>query len=112
MPAATKRAAAKAEAATDAVTEAADAVMEKTTAVIERTQQALDDVADTVAPKIGGERSKLPPVLQFPLAVTLSFAMASLGYSLLGEVTKGELAAVSKSQDTWGEVGVLAAWRL
>ncbi|KPM37759.1 hypothetical protein AK830_g8796 [Neonectria ditissima] len=56
-------------------------------------------------------RSALPVAVQFPLLATLSFCLASLGYSLLGEVTKGELAAVSRSQDTWTEVGVLAGWR-
>ncbi|KAH7170300.1 hypothetical protein EDB81DRAFT_752833 [Dactylonectria macrodidyma] len=56
-------------------------------------------------------RSALPVAVQFPLVTVLSFSMASLGYSLLGEVTKGELAAVSRSQDTWEEVGLLAAWR-
>ncbi|KAF7543991.1 hypothetical protein G7Z17_g10310 [Cylindrodendrum hubeiense] len=55
--------------------------------------------------------SALPVAVQFPLAAVLSFSMASLGYSLLGEVTKGELAAVSRSQDTWEEVGLLAGWR-
>lgn len=98
-----RRAAAKAEAAESAVAEKA--------------QAALDAVADAPSLPVvrrpnGAHRSKLPVVLQFPLAVTLSFAMASLGYSLLGEVTKGELASVSRSQDTWGEVGVLAAWRV
>jgi hypothetical protein len=57
-------------------------------------------------------KTKIPASLQFPLATTLSFALASLGFSLLGEFTKGELAAVSRSQDTWAEVGVLATWRV
>lgn len=56
--------------------------------------------------------SKVPVVVKFPLAVILSFAMSTTGYSLLGEVTKGELASVSRSQDTWGEVGLLAGWRV
>ncbi|KLP08039.1 uncharacterized protein LW94_3973 [Fusarium fujikuroi] len=38
--------------------------------------------------------------------------MASLGYSLLGELTNGELAALSRSQDTWAEVSLLAGWRV
>ncbi|CAM1505416.1 Fc.00g110530.m01.CDS01 [Cosmosporella sp. VM-42] len=57
-------------------------------------------------------RSTLPAPAKFPLVVVLSFAMSSLGYSLLGEVTKGELAGVSRSQDTWVEVGVLSGWRV
>ena len=57
-------------------------------------------------------RSKIPALAKFPLAVVLSFAMSATGYNLLGEVTKGELASVSRSQDTWGEVGLLAGWRV
>ena len=56
--------------------------------------------------------SKLPSLVQFPLAVVLSFTFASLGYSLLGTVTKGELASVSRSQDTWEEIALLAGWRM
>jgi hypothetical protein len=57
-------------------------------------------------------RSALPVAAQFPLVTVLSFVMASLGYSLLAEVTKGDLAAVSRSQDTWLEVALLAGWRM
>lgn len=64
------------------------------------------------APAAVAARPKLPVWAQFPLLATLSFSMASMGYSLLGAVTKGELAAVSRSQDTWGEVAILAGWRL
>lgn len=54
----------------------------------------------------------LPPAARFSLATTLSFVLASLGYSLLDEVSNGDLAAVSRSQDTWAEIGLLASWRL
>lgn len=57
-------------------------------------------------------REMIPQQAQFPLAVATSFAMASLGYSLLGELTGGELAAFSRSQDTWAEVLLLAGWRV
>ncbi|EQL02712.1 hypothetical protein OCS_01566 [Ophiocordyceps sinensis CO18] len=57
-------------------------------------------------------RGGLPAIVKFPIAATLSFCMASLGYSLVGELSKGELAAVSRSQDTWGEVAILAGWRI
>lgn len=57
-------------------------------------------------------RGGLPAIVKFPIAATLSFCMASLGYSLVGELSKGELAAVSRSQDTWGEVAILAGWRM
>lgn len=71
-----------------------------------------EDAGGLVALAPQAVASKLPPAAQFPLAVTLSFAMASIGYSLLGEVSKGDLAAVSRSQDTWGEIAILTSWRL
>ncbi|KAK7428476.1 hypothetical protein QQZ08_004914 [Neonectria magnoliae] len=70
----------------------------------------VDSSLDAPVPSLA-RSSALPIAVQFPLLAVLSFCMASLGYSLLGEVTKGELAAVSRSQDTWTEVGVLAGWR-
>ncbi|KAM0562143.1 hypothetical protein ACHAPJ_002587 [Fusarium lateritium] len=57
-------------------------------------------------------RELIPLQAQFPLAIATSFVLASLGYSLLGELTGGELAAISRSQDTWGEVSLLAGWRM
>lgn len=57
-------------------------------------------------------RELVPEQAQFPLVVAASFAMASLGYSVLGELTGAELATVSRSQDTWGEIAVLAGWRV
>ncbi|KAI6783871.1 uncharacterized protein J7T54_001747 [Emericellopsis cladophorae] len=114
MPPRRAAAGAKAEAAKDVVLDAASNATEKVV-------KAEEDVKDAVVS--GGEfrdpypdmtirRPKLPAYAQFPLAATLSFALASTGYSLLGEYTKGELASVSRSQDTWGEVGILAGWRL
>lgn len=76
---------------------------------------AIDDAAvsaSSARPADAQVQRRLPVAAQFPLVATLSFAMASLGYSLLGEVSKGELASVSRSQDTWSEVAVLAGWRL
>lgn len=96
-------------------TSAKKAVAKVESALVEKSHAALDTAVEAT-PAILKEhdrrRSALPPVLRFPLAATLSFAVASLGYSFLGEVTKGELATVSRSQDTWAEVGVLAGWRL
>lgn len=83
--------------------------------VVAKAHTALDTVAtapEAAAAHTKKQRAKIPAAAQFPLAATLSFAMASLGYSLLGEVSKGELASVSRSQDTWVEVGVLAGWRM
>lgn len=76
--------------------------------------EASDDAAAMVpvTRETPRQRSSIPPLAKFPLAVLLSFAMSSTGYSLLGEYTKGELASVSRSQDTWTEVGLLAGWRV
>ncbi|KAF5639828.1 hypothetical protein F52700_3882 [Fusarium sp. NRRL 52700] len=79
-----------------------------------------DDTALTTIPSSPKEvqrpprtfREVVPHQAQFPIAVATSFAMASLGYSLLGELTNGELAALSRSQDTWAEVSLLAGWRV
>lgn len=67
-------------------------------------------VAAKVAPR--GRGARLPVALQFPLLAVLSFSISSLGYSLMSEWGKGDLAAVSKSLDTWTQVATLAAWRM
>jgi hypothetical protein len=54
----------------------------------------------------------VPEAAQFPLAAALSFAAASMGYSLLNEFTNHQLAAVTRTQDTWGELAALSGWRL
>ncbi|KXH39723.1 hypothetical protein CSIM01_07743 [Colletotrichum simmondsii] len=58
------------------------------------------------------QRSHLPKALQFPLVTVLSFSISSLCYSFLSEWSRGELAGISKSLDTWGEVATLAGWRI
>lgn len=50
--------------------------------------------------------------MQFPLVAAISFATASLGYSVVAELTKGELASVSRSQETQQDIGILAGWRM
>lgn len=73
----------------------------------------LVEVADAMAAgATRPRRGELPAVLKFPIATTLSFCIASLGYSLVGELSKGGLTSVSRSQDTWAEVAVLAGWRM
>lgn len=106
MPTRRSAAAAKAEAASSSISAVAD------TAADAANELALETKEEVRAAAHATKRPKLPVWAQFPLAATLSFAMASLGYSLLGEVTKGELAGVSRSQDSWTEVAVLAGWRL
>ncbi|KAF4438462.1 hypothetical protein F53441_12785 [Fusarium austroafricanum] len=79
-----------------------------------------DDTALTTIPSSPKEvqrpprsfREIVPRQAQFPLAVATSFVMASLGYSLLAELTNRELARYSRSQDTWQEVLLLAGWRV
>ncbi|OHE94652.1 hypothetical protein CORC01_10053 [Colletotrichum orchidophilum] len=58
------------------------------------------------------QRSHLPTAVQFPLVTVLSFSISSLCYSFLSEWSRGELAGISKSLDTWGEVATLAGWRV
>ncbi|OBR14171.1 hypothetical protein CH63R_02897 [Colletotrichum higginsianum IMI 349063] len=58
------------------------------------------------------QRSHLPTVLQFPLVTVLSFSISSLCYSFLSEWSRGELAGISKSLDTWSDVATLAGWRI
>ncbi|CAI6092067.1 hypothetical protein V2G26_013626 [Clonostachys chloroleuca] len=66
----------------------------------------------TAVAKGHAARPTLPTQAQFPLAVALSFVTAGIGYRVLGELTNNELAAVTQAQDTWGEVAVLAGWKV
>ncbi|KAL7950412.1 hypothetical protein V8C42DRAFT_306419 [Trichoderma barbatum] len=56
--------------------------------------------------------ARIPTLLQFPLVAGISFITASLGYSVVAELTKGELAGVSRSQETREEIGILVGWRI
>ena len=60
-------------------------------------------------PSYGPRRhaSRLPAPIRFPLVMVLSLAIVSVGYTFLGE-----LAPISKTLDTWAEVGVLVGWRM
>ncbi|KEY70262.1 hypothetical protein S7711_04370 [Stachybotrys chartarum IBT 7711] len=70
-------------------------------------------VAASEHPQHAARRNATVPVVaQFPLAAIMSFAAASMGYSLMNELTGSELSAAIRTQDTWAEVGVLATWRL
>ncbi|UNI14101.1 hypothetical protein JDV02_000771 [Purpureocillium takamizusanense] len=85
-------------------------------AVAAKAHEALDKVADAQAivpaPRRQQQQGKLPVLVQFPIAAALSFALASLGYSIVGEVSKGELVSVFRAQDTWGHLAILAGWRI
>lgn len=56
--------------------------------------------------------SRLPSYVQFPLVIILSFSLSSLGYSMLNEGTRGELAAIAKVPESNYQVALLAAWRM
>lgn len=101
----------KADAVADKVHDALDKVAEQAP-VTPKSQVAKLPAAKKTVAAAKKAQSKIHASLHFPLAVALSFALASLGYSLVGELSKGELASVSRSQETWEEVGVLAGWRL
>ncbi|GKU05933.1 hypothetical protein FLAG1_06341 [Fusarium langsethiae] len=81
---------------------------------------ASDETAMTTTPSSPKQVQRPPPSFRdmvphkakFPLAIATSFAMASLGYSLLSELTNAELAGLSRTQDTWEEVALLAGWRI
>ncbi|OAA38904.1 hypothetical protein NOR_06557 [Metarhizium rileyi] len=55
---------------------------------------------------------RLPLVVQFPLTVALSFALSTLGRMVISQVSQGELESLTRSQDTWEEVALLAGWRI
>lgn len=81
---------------------------------------AADDVVATTPAKGGdGEvpskaarSARIPSLVVFPLVAGISFITASLGYSVVAELTNGELATVSRSQETPEEIYILAGWRV
>lgn len=88
------------------------------TAVANTANQALDvvDAAGLDVPAGTGLQGalgrRIPAVAQFPVAAGMSFALASLGYSLVSELRNGELAAVSRTQESQQELALLVGWRL
>ncbi|PHH83045.1 hypothetical protein CDD82_3847 [Ophiocordyceps australis] len=81
--------------------------------VAEKAHAALDEVAELkAAASTCWCWSSVSAALKFPGLAVLSFAIASMGYSFVGEYSNGALATVSRSQETWSEVAVLAGWRL
>ncbi|KAK1239752.1 hypothetical protein MKX07_001206 [Trichoderma sp. CBMAI-0711] len=79
-----------------------------------------DDAALVASSPSGGARpdreaasaARIPTLVQFPLVAAISFATASLGYSVVAELTQGELAGVSRSPGTREEIAILAGWRI
>lgn len=70
------------------------------------------DGAASASAEPAASAARIPTLVQFPLVAAISFTTASLGYSVVAELTKAELAGVSRSQETWEEIGILAGWRM
>jgi len=56
--------------------------------------------------------SKLPAELRFPLVLALNLSLSALLYSFASEFTAGDLSSVSRSINTWWEIGTLVAFRV
>ena len=98
-----------------AAAKAADvaAAAEHDAQVVAKVQSAVDDVADAQIARVEEtRRATLHPIVQFPLVVVLSFATWAFGYAVLGQFSKGDLAVVTRTQDTWSEVAILVGWRV
>lgn len=57
-------------------------------------------------------QSQLLPGLRFPLVVILSFTLSSVLFSIVAEVTAGDLAAISKHTESWVEISGLLGWKV
>ncbi|KYK60166.1 hypothetical protein DCS_01301 [Drechmeria coniospora] len=83
------------------------------TAVTAKVDGALDGIDTKAAgPPQFHPLAKVPSPLRFALATAMSFVIASLGYSIVSELSEGELASLSRRQDTWGELAMLVSWRI
>lgn len=76
------------------------------------TTPAKDGEGEGEAPSKAARSARIPSLVVFPLVAGISFITASLGYSVVSELTKGELATVSRSQETPEEIYILAGWRV
>jgi hypothetical protein len=57
-------------------------------------------------------KSQIPASLRFPLVVILSFTLSSVLFSIVAEVTAGDLAAISKHTESWAEISGLLGWKV
>lgn len=57
-------------------------------------------------------KSQISSALRFPLVVILSFTLSSLLFSIVAEVTAGDLAAISKHTESWVEITGLLGWKV
>ena len=57
-------------------------------------------------------KSQIPAALRFPLVVVSSFTLSSVLFSIVAEVTAGDLAAISKHTESWVEISGLLGWKV
>ncbi len=57
-------------------------------------------------------KSQFSAALRFPLVVILSFTLSSVLFSLVAEVSAGDLAAISKHTESWVEIIGLLGWKV
>lgn len=67
---------------------------------------------ETAAGVVESTEGKLPFAMQFPLILALNFALSSLGRMIISQVSNGELELLTRTQDTRGEVALVAGWRM
>jgi hypothetical protein len=58
------------------------------------------------------DKSRIPSALRFLLLVIFSFMLSSLLFSIVAEVTAGDLAAISKHTESWVEITGLLGWKV
>ncbi|EFY98880.1 hypothetical protein MAA_06019 [Metarhizium robertsii ARSEF 23] len=71
-----------------------------------------EEEEDAAAGAVESTEGKLPFAMQFPLILALNFALSSLGRMIISQVSNGELELLTRTQDTRGEVALVAGWRM
>lgn len=64
-----------------------------------------------ITASVRGSSFQIPDGLRFPVVVLSSFVLSSLIFSVVAEVTAGDLAAISKHTESWGEIVGLLGWK-
>ena len=82
------------------------------TAVAKADRRAETSQSPTPPPAPSGSGPKVPPALQFPLVVILSFLVSSLGYQATYPWTKAVLANHARMLDSLTEVALLTGWKV
>ncbi|RCI14961.1 hypothetical protein L249_6440 [Ophiocordyceps polyrhachis-furcata BCC 54312] len=94
----------------DATTTTTSVTETTTTTTITTTMTLADEKEEEAA--VPSRDGCFTDAFRFPVVVALSFCMASMGYSFVGEWSRGQLAALSRSQTSWAELVTLATWRV